>query len=57
MKGYNIIISNVKRLLGYHPKYYAMGYIYALLDWRMINQETYEKLKIFIEKGKNYVDK
>lgn len=50
MKDYNIIISSVEQSLRLDSKDYTMGYIYALLDWRIINLETYEKLKDFIKK-------
>ena len=51
MKDYQIVLSSVKSKIKYHPKDFAMGYIYALLDWRVINQETYERLEILVKKG------
>ena len=51
MKDYSIVVSSVKNKIKYHNKQYAEGYIYALLDWRIVNQETYDKLKILVEKG------
>lgn len=50
MKDYKIILSTVERSLKYHSIDYMMGYIYSLLDWRVINLETYNKLEIFIKK-------
>jgi len=50
MKDYNIIITSVKNSLKFHSEDYVMGYIYALLDWRVISSETFERLKDFIKK-------
>lgn len=52
MKSYDIIISSVKIKLKFNSKDHVMGYIHALVDWRVISLETYERLKIFVEKGK-----
>ena len=51
MKDYQIVLFSVKSKIKYHSKDYAMGYIYALLDWRVISQDTYERLKVLVEKG------
>lgn len=50
MKDYEIILSTVKRSLKHHSIDYMMGYIYSLLDWCVINLETYNKLEIFIKR-------
>ena len=51
MKDYNTILSRVRHLLKYYTKDYVKGYIYALLDWRVINLETSDRLEDFIKKG------
>ena len=51
MKDYNIILSSVERSLKHHSKDYMMGYIYALLDWRVISLETSGRLEDSIKKG------
>ena len=51
MEDYDKVLSSVKLKIKYHDKQYAKGYIYALLDWRIVNQETYDRLKILVEKG------
>ena len=51
MKDYNTILSTVNRSLKHHSKDYTMGYIYALLDWRVISLETSGRLEDFIKKG------
>lgn len=56
MKDYNIILSTVKHSLKYHSKDHAMGYIYALWEWRVINLETYDKLEYFIKKSEEKVN-
>lgn len=50
MKDYNTILSPVKRSLKHHSKDYTMGYIYALLDWRVIDLNTFGRLEDFIKK-------
>ena len=50
MKDYNTILSRVQHLLKYYSKDYVEGYIYALLDWRVINTKTFERLEDFIKK-------
>lgn len=50
MKDYNTILSRVQHLLKYYSKDYVKGYIYALLDWRVINLETFVRLEDFIKK-------
>jgi len=51
MKDYNTILSRVRHLLKYYTKDYVKGYIYALLDWRLISLETSGRLEDFIKKG------
>lgn len=51
MKDYQTVLSSVKSKIKYHSKDYAMGYIYALLDWRVINQGTYERLEVLVKEG------
>ena len=51
MKDYNTILSRVQHLLKYYSKDYVKGYIYALLDWRVISLETSGRLEDFIKKG------
>lgn len=43
-------ISRVQHLLKCYSVDYVKGYIYALLDWRVISSETFERLKDFIKK-------
>lgn len=50
MKDYNTILSRVEHLLKHYTEDYVKGYIYALLDWRVISSETFEKLRDFIKK-------
>lgn len=50
MKDYNMIISRVRSFLKYYSVDYIRGYIYALLDWRVISQETFGELEDFIKK-------
>lgn len=50
MKDYNTILSRVKHLLKHYTEDYVKGYIYALLDWRVINLETFGRLEDFIKK-------
>ena len=50
MKDYNTVVAAVKRALRFNSKKYTNGYVYALLDWRVISQPTYERLKDLIEK-------
>ena len=50
MKDYSIVLSSVKNKLKYHSKDYTMGYIYALLDWCVINLNTFGRLEDFINK-------
>lgn len=51
MKSYNIVIGSVKSKLKYNSEEHTMGYIWALLDWRIINQKTFDELEIFVRKG------
>ena len=51
MKDYQIVLSSVKSKIKYHSKDFVMGYILALWDWRVINQETYERLEVLVKEG------
>lgn len=51
MNDYDMVITSVKTKLKYHSKDHTRGYIHALVDWRIISQETYERLKKIVEKG------
>ena len=55
MKDYNTILSTVKHSLKYHSKDHAMGYIYGLWDWHVINLETYDRLEDFIKKSEEKI--
>lgn len=52
MKDFITIISRVKHLLTCYSKDYVMGYIYGILDWRVIGEVVYEQLVNFIDEYK-----
>lgn len=51
MDDYIKVLSSVKTKLKYNSKDHVKGYIHALVDWRIISSETYERLKVLVEKG------
>jgi len=50
VKNYNTILSRIRTLLKNYSIDYVKGYIYGLLDWRVINVDTHVKLDEFINK-------
>lgn len=48
-----MILSRVNHLLNFYSKDYVKGYIYGLLDWRVINSDTHEKLDDVINANEN----
>ena len=48
-----MILSRVNSLLRFYSKDYVKGYIYGLLDWRVINTDTHKRLDDVINTNEN----
>ena len=53
MKSYDMILSRVNSLLRFYSKDFVKGYIYGLLDWRVINTDTHKRLDDVINTNEN----